>query len=106
MEIFLDGGLFELLVVLVFGYGLNYIFRQKYLLVLFSFLIVAAPVLLLFLHKGDLLYILVAVCILNALLLVLVLWRLRKQSTRPFLFDTDKYRRLLSDKFFKHSIKS
>jgi hypothetical protein len=59
MEIFVDGGLFELLITLSLGYLINVIYLKKYLLLLFSCVSIGAPIGLLFLHKGGALYLLV-----------------------------------------------
>ena len=49
MEPFFDGELFELLIAIGIGSSLNFVFKKKYLLVIYSIISVSAPILLFFL---------------------------------------------------------
>jgi hypothetical protein len=93
MEIFVDGGLFELLIALSLGYLINVIYLRKYLLVMYSAVVIAAPVLLLFLPRNDIFYILVAIAVLNAVLLVVLLWRQRMHEPGKPLFNINEWKR-------------
>lgn len=105
MEIFVDGGLFELLIAAVLGYMINYIFLKKYLLILFSVISVAAPVLLLFTGKGDLFYFLIALTLINSILLVILLWTERKRHPFEPLFKIERPKKIVSKFFKKKSFK-
>jgi len=89
MEPFFDGGLFELLLFLGFAVCLNAIFLRKYLLLLFSVVILAAPVTLFFIKRHDLYYALVSLCVLNACVLVALLWKEKKVHPQQPLFNID-----------------
>src|SRR6476661_6387045 len=89
MEPFFDGGLFELLLFLGFAVCLNAIFLRKYLLVLFSIAIIAAPVMLFFVKHNELYYGLVLLCVLNACVLVALLWKEKKVHPEQPLFNID-----------------
>ncbi len=93
MEIFIDGGLFELLIAVAFGYAINYLFSKKILLVLFSIMAVTTPVLLLFFKQGEGFYFLVFLCLFNSVLLVVLLWKWREQKPDEPLFDIHPYTR-------------
>ncbi|MEP7266275.1 MAG: hypothetical protein ABI844_01520 [Saprospiraceae bacterium] len=80
MEIFVDGGLFEMIGVILFAGMINFIFARKYLLILYSALIIISPVLLFFINKSDLFYWIVAVCIGNGVLLVYLLWHFKQDE--------------------------
>ena len=95
MEPFIDGGLFELLLVLGFAYTINYIFLKKYLLIFYSVVSIISPILLIFFNQGELLYYICGVCIVNSILLVILLWKQRQTNPRRPLFDLGK----LKDKF-------
>jgi hypothetical protein len=86
MEIFIDGGLFELLIATIVGYVINFIFLRKYLLIIYSAVSVIAPVLIIFLKKGDLFYFLSSLSILNSILLVILLWTKRTKYPNEPLF--------------------
>src|SRR6478672_13603457 len=89
MEPFFDGGLFELLLFLGFAICMNAIFFRRYLLVIFSVAVIACPVALFFIHHNELYYWLVAICLLNACLLVTLLWKQKRSHPQQPLFDTD-----------------
>ncbi|HYV91030.1 MAG TPA: hypothetical protein VE978_04580 [Chitinophagales bacterium] len=97
MEVFVDGGLFELLLAVAFGYAINFIFLKRYLLVIFSGLCILTPVALIFLGRGELYYWLISICILNSIFLVILLWRERQRVPNQPLFDVEKFKR----KFFR-----
>ncbi len=92
MEIFVDGGLFEVILAVAFGYAINFIFLKKYLLVIFSGIAVLSPVALLFLNESELRHWLESVCIINAILLVILLWRQRIEFPNRPLFDIEKFK--------------
>lgn len=93
MEIFLDGGLFELGIALAAGYFINFIFNRRFLLILFSLAVVAAPVILIFIRKSDLYYTLAAFSSVCSILFVVVLWQLRVREPGRPLFDLRKFRK-------------
>jgi len=97
MEPFIDGGLFELLFIAGFAILVNFIFLKKYLLILFSLLIVAAPVILFFVQGNELYDWLVTLCLLNAVLLVVIIWKQKKERPAEPLFDTENMKRKLSE---------
>lgn len=95
MEIFVDGGLFEIIIAVAFGYAINFIFLKKYLLFIFSSITILSPVALMFFNSGEQYYWLVSICISNAVLLVILLWRERLKGNNK-LFDVEKFK----SKFF------
>jgi hypothetical protein len=99
MEIFVDGGLFELLLAVAFGYALNFIFFRKYLLIIFSALSVLAPIALFFLPPGELRYFITGICFINSILLVVLLWKQRMYFPNEPLFDVEKWKKKF---YFKH----
>ena len=101
MEIVVDGGLFEFIIAVAFGYAINYIFLKNYLLVIFSCISILCPVALIFLKPGELYYWLISVCILNAVLLVVLLWKERSRIPNQSLFDLVKFKKSFLDKKFK-----
>jgi membrane associated rhomboid family serine protease len=100
MEIFIDGGLFELIAFLIFGYAINYVFKKKYLLIAYCTCIIITPVIIPFLHKGALLDLVIIFNIANAALLVLLLWRHYKFFKGEPLINVKKYRQKLP-RFFQ-----
>jgi hypothetical protein len=96
MEIFVDGGLFELLIALSLGYLINVIYLRKYLLVLYSGVAVASPILQFFLPRNDLFYFLAAITILNSILLIVLLWRHKMQMPGKPLFNLGEFKRKFS----------
>lgn len=93
MEIFVDGGLFELIIAITMGYIVNFIFLRKFLLILFSILVISVPILFIFIHRGELYYFLLVFSMLSSVLLVLVLWSIRKQRQGLPLFNLDQFRK-------------
>jgi len=93
MEIFVDGGLFELAIAFAFGYLVNIIYLRKYLLLFYSFVAISAPAALVFLPRNDAFYLLVSIAIVNAILLVVLLWQRREQQPGQPLFDLQKWKR-------------
>lgn len=99
MEIFVDGGLFELFLAIVFAYSFNYIFMKKYVLWLYCACAVAAPIALIFINKSELYFVTVGLCIFNSIFLVVLLWRARLQFPGKPLFDmNDIKNKLLKNK--------
>jgi hypothetical protein len=92
MEIFLDGGLFEVVIAVTLGYMINFIFLKKYLLIVFSVISVTAPALTIFIGKEDLFYFLVSISIGNSILLVILLWIERNKHPNEPLIKIEKYR--------------
>jgi hypothetical protein len=95
MEPFFDGGMFELIIIIGLGYLVNFIFLKRYLLVFFSILSLASPVLLFFFRNGELFYFSAMMTIFNSILLVILLWKERKKSIGEPLFDLRKFREKL-----------
>lgn len=93
MEIFVDGGLFELLIALSLGYLVNVIFLKKYLLILYSAVAIGAPAGMFFLSRGDLFFFLAGLCVLNAVLLAILLWRQRVATPGKPLFDLQAWKK-------------
>ena len=82
-----------MIIAMALGYTINYIFLRKYLLIVFSAVSIASPFILLLFKSGELYNWLVAVCILNSILLVVLLWRQRlKFPDRP-LFNVDRLKK-------------
>ena len=102
MEIFVDGGLFEIIILLGAAYLVNLVYRKKYLLQLYSILVILSPVGLFFLRGKELLIILIIFCSLNSILLVVLLWQQKASAPGKPLFDLDKWKRFLP---FKKPIK-
>lgn len=86
MEIFLDGGLFEIFIAVALGYLVNYIFLRKFLLIIYSAIAILTPVLLVLLPGKEWFYITASVCFLNSILLVILLWREKKRHPDSKLF--------------------
>ena len=101
MEIFIDGGLFELLAAISLGYIINIIFLKKYLLIIFSAVSVSATILTIFFNKGDIFYFLAAINIFNSILLVVLLWRQRSKYPNQPLFDIGKIKKVFYSRFSK-----
>ncbi len=89
METFLDGGLFELMIAILFASMLNIIFLKKYLLIVFSILVVSCPVVLLFINKSELYYWIVSICFFNSCLLIILLWKEKKKHPKDALFNVE-----------------
>ncbi len=98
MEIFVDGGLFEILLAVAVGYTVNFIFQDKYLLVIFSCIAIVAPVALIFLNSGELRYWIIGICVMNAVLLVVLLWKQRLTSPGTPLLNMEKFKRKIYNK--------
>jgi hypothetical protein len=95
MEIFIDGGLFEILLAITLGYTVNFVFAKKYLLIVFSVISIVAPALLFFLHQGEWFYFLLVICMFNSALLVILLWKMKEQNGEEPLFDIGAAKKLL-----------
>ncbi|MBI3720301.1 MAG: hypothetical protein HY252_17110 [Sphingobacteriales bacterium] len=101
MEPFFDGGLFELFIAVCVGYGLNYIFQRKILLVIFSLVALAAPLVLFFSRNNELVYWMLAIALFNSVLLIVLLWKQKMYNTNNApLFDLKK----ITAKFFKKKV--
>jgi len=90
MEPFFDGGLIELFVASLFAFALNYIFLRKYLLLVYSVVVIACPVLLFFYRNGEPATLLTAVCVFHSVLLVILLWKQKAAEPYKQLFDIQK----------------
>ena len=102
MEPFIDGGLFELLIAIAFGYMINFIFLRKYLLIIFSAISIICPILLLFFKHGEFYYYMVALTIFNSMFLIVLLWQSRLKSPDKVLFDIEKFKsQFLKSNFFR-----
>ena len=101
METFLDGGLFELLIGLAFLYIINFIFLKKYLLIAYSAISIASPVLAIFIGKSEIFYFLISLSIINSILLVIILWTVRKRNKDQPLFNVERYKKRMFNLFKK-----
>ncbi len=99
MEIFIDGGLFEITIAAAVAYTINYIFARKFLLVIYSAIAILTPIALIFFRTGELYYWFVTISILNSVLLVVLLWKLRQKHPHQPLFDADKFTKKMYNKF-------
>ena len=99
MEIFIDSGLFELLFAITLGYIFNFIFLNKYLLILFSVFAISAPMLAFFFHTGDFFYFLVSFSIVNSILLVFLLWKEYHRLPHKPLVDIEKFKQIFYANF-------
>jgi uncharacterized membrane protein YqjE len=97
MEPFFDGGLFELLFALGFAILVNYIFLKRILLILFSLLIISAPVILFFIHGNELYNWIVTLCLLNAVLLVIIIWKQKREKPGEPLFDVENMKKKVAE---------
>ena len=95
MEIFVDGGLFEIIGLLLFASLTNYIFSKKYLLIIFSVIAVTAPILLLFVRDTEVFYWVIGVLMFNSILFVSLLWKVWRGASDKKLFDTGFLKRKL-----------
>ena len=100
MEVFVDGGLFELLALLALGCAINFIFAHKYLLLTFSALVFSCPVGLFFV-SGYLRFWLAVFCILDGALLIFLLWKMRMACDDRPAFDLDKLKKNLPARWRK-----
>jgi hypothetical protein len=91
MEVFVDGGLFELIIIVALGYVFNHVFRNRLLMIVYSVVVVASSILIIFLNRNDFFYVLAVVNILNSILLVTLLWRIRATKNNEPLFNIKKY---------------
>jgi len=89
MEPFFDGGLFEILIAASFVLAVNFVFAKKYLLYIFSFISISAPLLLFLYHSGEWFVMLALVCLFNAVFLVVLLWKTKKERPNELLIHFD-----------------
>jgi hypothetical protein len=104
MEIFIDGGLFELFIAVAFGYAVNFIFLKKYLLLIFSVLAIAAPVVLFFFNTGELHNWMAGLCFFNAIILTVLAWKHRLNFPGKPLVDTEKLKSKFNISWFKNRV--
>ena len=101
MEIFVDGGLFELILIVGCAYLLNYIFLKKYIFYLYTALSIGSSVSLLFINHGPLYYCCVSCCIFNTAFLFNHLSAYRTRHPGATLFDINALKRKFLKKPFK-----
>jgi hypothetical protein len=101
LEIFIDGGLFELFIAVALSYLINFIFLKKTLLLVYSVLILAVPIGLYFIHSGDWFYLLASIALVNSILLVVLLWQARHRDPNQPLFEVKNYRQTMNDQWVK-----
>jgi hypothetical protein len=104
METFLDGGLFEFFIALSVAVFLNFIFLKRYLLIVFSLIIIASPVVLFFIPKNELFYWVVSFSLFNSILLVVLLWKVKTESPQMPLFRVENLKIRLSGTLQKINI--
>src|SRR4030095_4277303 len=95
MEVFIDGGLFEIIGLLLFASLFNYIFSKKYLLIFFSVVAISAPFTLFFVKDKEIFYWVVALIIFNSIVFVSLLWKVWTGKDDKRLFDTGYLKRKL-----------
>ena len=96
MEIFVDGGLFELFIAAAFGYAINFIFLRKYLLIIYSAIAIMSPIFLYFFNNGEIHNWIAGICIINAILLVTMLWKYRFDFPGKPLVDLENIKTMLN----------
>jgi Ca2+/Na+ antiporter len=96
MEPFFDGGLFELLFAMGFAILVNFIFLKKYLLIVFSLMVISAPIALFFIHRNELYNWIVTLSLFNAVLLVVLIWKGKKEKPGEPLLNVEDMKRRLS----------
>jgi hypothetical protein len=94
MEPFIDGGLFEILVMGVSSALLNYVFSHRVILAIFSLISIMSPVLLFFIRRSEVYNYLVALCLFNAIFLFALLWKTKSEKAGAPLFNFH-YKQLL-----------
>ena len=99
MEIFVDGGLFEIAILSTLAYIINYIFLKKYLLIIYSAIAILSPVGLIFFRTGELYYWFITMSFINGALLVVLLWKIRQKFPSQALFDVSKFSRKVYSRF-------
>ena len=95
MEVFADGGLFEIIGLLLFASLTNYIFSKKYLLIIFSAVAITAPILLVLVRDSEIFYWVIGVLMFNSILFVSLLWKVWRGNSDKRLFDTSFLKRKL-----------
>lgn len=104
MEVFVDGGLFELILAVAFGYAVNFIFLKKYLLIIFSAISLLAPVALFFINSGELRYWIISICLINSILLIFLLWKQRLDFPGRPVINIEKFKRQFFNSHFKNKL--
>ena len=95
MEIFIDGGLFEFIAAIAFGYAINFIFLRKYLLIIYSVIAITCPIILYFFNSGEIHNWILGICVINAIFLVLMLWKHRIDFPGTQLINIQKLKNKL-----------
>jgi hypothetical protein len=80
MEIFVDGGLFELILVIGLVCAINYIAVRKWLLIFYSLISVLAAMSLFFIKEWAIFDAAVIVCVMNSILFTVLLWNTRNKE--------------------------
>jgi hypothetical protein len=80
MEPVIDGGLFEVMFLIVIGTIINFVFRRRYLLMVYSALAISAPLVFLLMAENELAVFAMVFSLFNAILLVTLLWRAKKTN--------------------------
>lgn len=93
MEVFIDGGLFELIIAIAFGCAMNFILLRKHLLIAFSASAILSPTALFFIKNGEAINWIAAICIINAVILTILLWKHRADFPGKPLIDTKSLRK-------------
>ena len=91
METFLDGGLFEILFAIGIAYTLNFIFKKKFLLIIFSIVSVVATVLIFIVKSNEIFYFVSTILAFNSILLISILWKLSLKEPDKPLFEVSEY---------------
>ena len=100
MEIFLDGGLFEMVGLMLIATLINYIFFKKYLLVIYSVITITSPLLMFFI--GDRFkFVLISISIFNSIVLVILLWQIKLYHTERKIIDLKAFESMNFLKIFK-----
>lgn len=86
MEIFVDGGLFEIFIALGLASAMNTIVQKKYLLVVYTALVITSAVSVMFV-KGELFWIFSIVNLISVVMLALLLWKHHLVNKGKKLFD-------------------
>jgi len=101
MEIFVDAGLFEFLLVIAFATFLNFIFFRKFLLVIYSLMVIAAPICLFFIHKGVLFNVALIFTLFNCIILLILLWQSKYERPNQKIIKINALKDKIS-KVFKY----
>lgn len=100
MEIFLDSGLFELLIMIALASFLNFIFFRKYLLIFYSILVIVIPVCLFFINVGWFFDVALIFTLFNCIIFVVLLWQAKHDEPTQKIIKSDALKNTFS-KIFK-----